>query len=254
MARLWRVYHPDLPEGAGDSFALHAEEVRHVRQVLRLGAGEPLAVFDGAGTEWRARIETSDPDRVVVRLDSPITRPVEPALALRLYQGLCKPERMDRVIEKATELGVAELFALKSGRAARQHAITPRRLTRWRRIGVEACKQSGRRRLPRIEVCEELPLTLPPGTLGLVLDPGDSAVPLGVVCRATPRPDRLWLAVGPESGFDAEELEGWRDAGWIRAGLGPRTLRADTAGLVAAAILLHLWGDLAPDSDPRGRC
>jgi 16S rRNA (uracil1498-N3)-methyltransferase len=64
----------------------------------------------------------------------------------------------------------------------------------------------------------------------------------------------LWLAVGPESGFDAEELEGWRDAGWIRAGLGPRTLRADTAGLVAAAILLHLWGDLAPDSDPRGRC
>ena len=249
MARLWRVYHPGLPGEHGAAFDLDVEEARHVHRVLRLKTGEPLAVFDGAGTEWRAVIVSSERDRVAVTLDAPITRPVEPSLVVGLYQGLCRPERMDWVVEKATEVGVAAVYPWKSRRAG-PHTITAQRLARWRRIAAEACKQCGRRRLPRIEPCEELPRQLPPDTLGLVLDPGSAAAPLARVCRGRAAPRQVWLAVGPESGLDAAELEARSGAGWIRTGLGPRVLRADTAGLVAASVLLHQWADLGADSFP----
>ncbi len=243
MARLWRVYHPRLPAKQGAVFDLGVEEARYVQRVLRLRTGEPLAVFDGEGTEWRAVVVTSDRDRVAVKLDAPITHPVEPALVVGLYQGLCRPDRMDWVIEKATEVGVAAIYPWKSRRAG-PHTITPQRLARWRRIAAAACKQCGRRQLPRIELCEELPRQLPPATLGLVLDAGSTAAPLAAVCRRQPAPHQVWLAVGPESGFEAEEVEARSSEGWIRAGLGPRILRADTAGVIAASIVLHHWADL----------
>jgi len=253
MARLWRVYHPGLPAEPGASFDLEVDEARHVHRVLRLETGEPLAVFDGEGTEWRAVVVTSDRDRVAVELEAPITGPVEPSLVVGLYQGLCKPERMEWVIEKATEVGVAAVYPWKS-RRAKAHAITPERLARWRRIAAAACKQCGRRRLPRIEVCEELPRQLPPATLGLVLDPGSAAAPLAEVCRRQPAPRQVWLAVGPESGLEAEEITARPGAGWIRTGLGPRVLRADTAGVVAASIVLHRWADLGAESVPEEPC
>jgi 16S rRNA (uracil1498-N3)-methyltransferase len=246
MARLWRVYHPGLPAKPGAAFDLGAEEARHVQRVLRLKTGEPLAVFDGEGTEWRAVVVTSDRDRVAVKLDAPITHPVEPALVVSLYQGLCRPERMEWVIEKATEIGVAAIYPWKSRRAG-PHAITTHRLARWRRIAAAACKQCGRRQLPRIEPCEELPRELPPATLGLVLDAGSAAVPLAAVCRRQPAPQQVWLVVGPGSGFEAQEVDAQPAAGWIRARLGPRVLRADTAGVIAASIVLHHWADLGAE-------
>ena len=226
MARLWRVYHPELPTQHGATFDLDGEEARHVHRVLRLKPGEPLAVFDGEGTEWRAVIVTSERDRVAVKLDVSITRPVEPSLVVGLYQGLCRPERMEWVVEKATEVGVAAVYPWKSCRAG-PHTITPQRLARWRRIAAAACKQCGRRQLPRIEPCEELPRQFPPNTLGLVLDTGSAAAPLATVCRRQAAPRQVWLAVGPESGLDAEEVEARSGVGWIRTGLGPRVLRAE---------------------------
>ena len=253
MARLWRVHHPGLPAKPGAAFDLGVEEARHVQRVLRLKTGEPLAVFDGEGTEWRAVVVTSDRERVAVRLDAPITRPVEPSLIVGLYQGLCRAERMEWVIEKATEVGVAAVYVWTS-RRAKPHAITPHRLARWRRIAAEACKQCGRRQLPRLEVCEELPRELPAGTLGLVLDPGSTALPLAELCRRQPSPRQVWLAVGPESGLEAEEIDTRPGAGWIRAGLGPRILRADTAGVIAASIILHHWADLGSGPVPQEPC
>lgn len=238
MARLWRAHHPDLPSTAGSEVSLARDEAHHVNRVLRLRAGDRLALFDGSGSEWRATLTASGPDRVTARLDEPETGSVEAPLELHLLQGLCAGERMELVVRKATEVGVASILPFS---AARSTGARPsgHKLERWRRIAVEACKQSGRRRVPRVELLDGLPAAGADGP-SLLLDP--SGPPIGD--RLAGPQEVIRLAVGPESGFDAVELASARDAGWIPVGLGPRTLRTETAGLVAAAIVLHRLGDL----------
>jgi 16S rRNA (uracil1498-N3)-methyltransferase len=238
MARLWRVYEP----AAGDagSLVLSAAETHHVRRVLRLGPGDRVAVFDGRGREWSATIESYAGDAAQVRLEAEIFDPIEPALELSLYQACDRAERMDWVVQKGTELGLVAVFALDAGRHERGGA-GERRLARWRRIAVEAAKQSGRRRVPHVAAAAELPAA-PDGVLALVLDPGAGGG-IARICGGR-APERAWLAVGPEGGFTHEQVESAAAAGWRRARLGPRILRTETAGLVAAALLFGLAGDL----------
>jgi 16S rRNA (uracil1498-N3)-methyltransferase len=239
MARLWRAFH-----GAGGApgveVVLEDEEAHHVLRVLRLHAGEPLSVFDGQGREWLGAIVRAGSGEVVVRLEEERTDHVEPALPLLLVQGLCRPERLEWVLEKATEIG-ARAIALASCERSEGPVPSPERLARWRRILLEACKQSGRRRIP--DLFGPMPLreaaALGTGTR-VVLQPG--ARPLAEVVPA--RPDAVALAVGPQGGFSEEEVDGLRGAAWATASLGPRVLRTETAGPVAAALLLHCWGDL----------
>jgi len=249
MARTWRLHHPGFLGTAGASFALGEQEAHHVRRVLRLAPGERVAVFDGAGSEWSAVIETSDREGVRLRLEAPVAGRVEPTLEVVLFQALCKSERMEWLLQKATEIGVSEIRPFPSERSGQQR-VTDHRLTRWRRVVVEAAKQSGRRVVPKIEVHDALPRE--PPTLGLLLDPRPEAAPLGRLCGATERPQGVWVAVGPESGFETHEMDSWCASGWRPARMGPRVLRADTAGVVAATILLHWWGDLGSGSAPAG--
>jgi len=241
VSRLWRVHHAELPAVAGASIDLGQKEAHHVHRVLRLRTGEPVAVFDGQGSEWRAVVSCSATGRVTLTLEAPLESDVEAPLELELYQGLCKADRMDWIVQKATELGVAAVrpFVCRRSEARRP---SERRLERWRRIALEACKQCGRRRAPVVEPSDGLPGVPAQGTVAFVLDP--EGPPLADGCAALSGLPRLWIAIGPEGGFEGDELRVWGAAGWRRAGLGPRTLRADTAGLVAAAILLHRLGDL----------
>lgn len=242
MARLWRAHHPGLAAEVGAEVELSREESHHVGRVLRLGPGERLSLFDGAGREWDAVIVPSPAPRVVVRLERERVDRVEAPLDVRLYQGLCRPDRMDWLVQKATEVGVAAIHPVATARAEAWRG-SERRLERWRRIAVEAAKQSGRRRVPEITPCPDLPAAGPAGPLSLLLSPDPRSRPLGLALgQRSPGPVRV--AVGPEGGFDAEELARWSDAGWLAASLGPRTLRAETAGIVAAALILHAWGDL----------
>jgi 16S rRNA (uracil1498-N3)-methyltransferase len=254
MARLWRVYHPELPSTAGASVELGESEGEHLSRVLRLRPGEQVAVFDGAGNEWRAAVLRCDRKRVAVRLEEPVSEVVDPEFEVVLHQGLCKPDRMDWLVQKATEVGVAAVLVFAAERTGPCTA-TSHRLARWRRIALEACKQSGRRRVPRIDSCQGLPVPPPSGVLCLLLDAGRSVPPLASVCAASGRPaSGVWMAVGPEGGFESGEIEPWEEAGWRRAGLGPRTLRAETAGIVATSIVLHLWADLGAADAAHGDC
>jgi 16S rRNA (uracil1498-N3)-methyltransferase len=246
------VHHPDIPGTAGATFELDEQESHHVRRVLRLGAGEHVSVFDGEGGEWRAVIAAGGRKRVTLQLEHPVADPVEAPLEVVLYQALCRTSRMEWVLQKATEVGVSAVHTFATARSG-AYAVKDQRLARWRRVVVEACKQSGRRRLPRIEVRETLPPP-PPGTLGVLLDPRPAATPLGEVVARNAPPGAVWLAVGPESGFEEPEVASWTGCGWQRAGLGPRTLRSDTAGVVVASILLHLWGDLGSARDSCRHC
>jgi len=241
MGRTWRAYHPGLPAERGATLALSAEEAHHIRRVLRLGVGDPVRVFDGAGAEWTGVIERASPAEVVLRLVEPLGQPVDPALPIELFQGWCRPERTDWIVQKATEIGVASirLFRAERSDAARPSAT---RLERWQRIAVEACKQSGRRRVPAVEVIDELPAA-GSDVLGLLPDPEPGRPALAELLAAG-RPGPVALAIGPEGGFSAAELALAVERGWRAVSLGPRTLRAETAALVAAAIVLHQWCDL----------
>jgi 16S rRNA (uracil1498-N3)-methyltransferase len=254
MGRLWRVHHPGLPTSPGASFELVADEARHVCRVLRLKPGDRIAVFDGEGSEWQAVIERAEGERVSVTLKTAVAGAVEPAMEVVLFQGLCRAERMEWLVQKATEVGISAVLAIATERPGRK-VVTDHRLARWRRIAVEACKQSGRRCVPRVDVYTALPASPSTGTLGLLLDAEPGTPPLADVCapEAAP-PPRVWLAVGPEGGFEPHEINAWARQGWQRVGLGPRTLRADTAGVVVAAIVLHRWADLGTGSPPAGDC
>lgn len=245
MARLWRLLVPGCDPGA--DIPLPPDEAHHARRVLRLAPGDRVAIFDGAGGEWEAELVAPD----LARALRPIDAPVEPPRPFRLYQGLCRSDRIDQVVQKGTELGLAAIVVWTGARRADAPPPKPARLERWRRIAAEACKQSGRRVLPAVEAIDALPAP-PADVAAFLLDPlaprplgapagGESGPAARVAASAAAA---VWLAVGPESGLDPAEAEAAEQAGWTRAALGPRVLRAETAGIVATAVALRLWGDL----------
>ncbi len=240
MARRWRAWHAHGGP-PGSDVRLGDDEAHHIVRVLRLRAGEPLAVFDGEGREWEGTIVEAQGGTVRVRLGEELRDTVEAPLPLTLVQGLSRPDRVEWVVEKATEVGVHAIVLASCARSDGPPP-SPARLQRWHRIVLEAAKQSGRRRLPALPE----PRPLGEATSGLqgtriVLHPG--GVPLAAILEAPP-PSSVALAVGPEGGFEDAEVEALRAAGWEAASLGPRVLRTETAGPVAAALVLHRWGDL----------
>jgi 16S rRNA (uracil1498-N3)-methyltransferase len=249
MERQWRVHHPALPVEPDATIELSPAESHHVHRVLRLRTGDGLWVFDGRGRERPGVIEGGGAGGVRVRLEEEVERQVEAPLEITLFQALCRPDRMEWVIQKATEIGVATVHPFPTERAEGR-APTAGRLERWRRIAIEACKQSGRCRIPGVEPLEGLP-DPPPGRTAILLDGGPRAGALGEVLSRS-KLGGVWIAVGPESGFTADEVAHATEKGWQSARLGPRTLRTETAGLVAASIVLHRWGDLGPAAGPAG--
>lgn len=243
MSRERRVFHEGPAPSPGDLLDLSRDEAHHVLRVLRLRAGDALRVFDGRGGEWEASLVSSAGSSARARIGEAVTSAVESPLTVVLFQALCRSDRMELVVQKGTEIG---LRAIRPWPAVRSESPMPsaKRLERWRRIAIESCKQSGRRTAPSIEPLESLPT--PPddaSVAALVLDAAEAGRPIGErLAGASGR--EVWLAVGPEGGFDEGEREAALAGGWLACSLGPRTLRTETAGLVAAALVLHRWGDL----------
>ena len=241
--------------GAGASVVLSSEESRHLRDVLRLRAGDEARVFDGEGCEYACRVVEAGRGRegavleVLGRVEPPSP---ESPLELTLAVALLKGEKFDLVVQKATELGVARVVAVAAKRAevrVREREDAARRAARWRRLALEAAKQSGRARVPAVEGpvdFEELvggEHHAPPGLRVMFAERGGdplaslSADGGGTASRAT-------ALVGPEGGWEAEEVERARGHGWKIITLGGRVLRAETAAIAVAALLQHLRGDL----------
>jgi 16S rRNA (uracil1498-N3)-methyltransferase len=242
VSRRRRVYHPALADSVPELVTLTAEESHHVQRVLRLRAGDPLVLFDGAGSEWDGSVETLGASGVEVRLGGARESAVELAIDIRLYQGLCRYDRVEWVLQKATELGARSVHVVTLSRSE----VPPppkNRQERWQRLIIEASKQSGRTRVPELELIEGLPAGgTRPGSDSIVFDVSPGANALGPH-PSSPKPSEIRLAVGPEGGFSAEEVEAAKTGGWRPAGLGPRTLRTETAGIVAVALATHIWGD-----------
>jgi len=238
---LRRAFLAVTPKPA-DRVDLDPDESHHVARVLRLKTGDALAVFDGKGGEWEATIEVPSRDRVTVVVGGVRAGHVEPELRVVVFQALTRPEKLEWVLQKGTEIGVSA-FRLVGSERVEAPPPSPSRLSRYERIVMEACKQCGRRVLPALT----LGSLAPPdgGVLAIILAHGAGVAPLGSVL-AGPKAAEVWLAVGPEGGFSDDEIEAAVASGWRRASLGPRVLRTETAGAIAAAIVLHAWGDLGP--------
>lgn len=239
-----RIYTSE-PLMSGQTRTLTPAASRHVSRVLRLGAGDPITVFDGSGTDYQAEIIGIARESVRVRVGAGRAVSRESPLHVMLLQGVSRGPRMDMVVQKATELGVTEILPVHTTRSV-VHLAGERaaaRLAHWRSIAASACEQCGRSVLPAIHPPAEFAnaaLPVSPGTLGLILHP-DGAM-AGVLREE--RPERVLLAIGPEGGFTPDELAAFANSGWTRLRLGPRILRTETAPIAALSVLQFAWGDL----------
>ena len=225
-----------LPDAAG----------HHLMKVLRLGSGDSLTVFDGCGGEYDATVARVSRTAVEVDLGVHWTVDRESALSVELGQGICKGDRMDLVVQKATELGVRAIRPVLCERTVVKldPSRAERRIAHWRAIAVHAAQQSGRTRVPDVSGVEYLHtwLSRPEPGPRIVLSP-DAEASLADLDR--PAPDEaVRLLVGPEGGLAPRELEHARAAGFAELRLGPRVLRTETAALVALSMLQARWGDL----------
>ena len=246
--RLSRVYVDGVLH-AGELIELPAAAGVHVAKVLRARSGEELVVFAGDGREFTASIEGVHGSRVTVALGEARAVDRESPLALTLLQCLARADRMDLIVQKATELGVARLVPLQSRRSVMRldAAQAESKAAHWRAIAASACEQCGRNRLPAIEVPRRLAdyLAQPPaGGPRLLLDPDVGASGSAPAILAEAALAEATLAVGPEGGFEAEELEAFRLAKFTGLKLGPRVLRTETAAIAALAWLQSSYGDL----------
>ena len=246
--RLTRLY-VDAPLASGGLLELPAHAATHVARVLRARDGDPVVLFNGDGREFESRIESVRGLRVTVAVGAGRTVTRESPIALTLLQCLPRGDRMDWIVQKATELGVARIVPLVSRRSVvKISAIQAEAKTaHWRAIAVAACEQSGRNRVPTIDTPRGLDDHL--GAIGnagvrVVFEPDASPHPATMAGTDRTPPAELDFAIGPEGGFDPQELEGLRLAGFRSVRLGPRILRTETAAIAALVWLQSRFGDL----------
>ncbi len=239
-----RFYYP-LPLSPGAVVDLPEQAAHHVMRVLRMAPEQRLRLFDGQGGEWMGAIRSISRSGVSVRVTTHASREVEAGLKVVLAQGISSRERMDFTIQKAVELGVAEVFPLATRRSVvkLREDRASRRVDHWQHLAIAACEQCGRNRVPSIHPVMDLADWL--GTLArsadearVMLSP-DGALTL----RELPAPPAVLLLVGPEGGLDSDEQHTAASCGFQAVRLGPRILRTETAALAAVAAMHALWGD-----------
>ena len=232
---------------------LPADEARHLTRVLRLGVGADVAVFDGAGREFVARVEHVSRRGVSVRLVEPRTPAPEPAIPLTLVQAVLKGEHMDRVVRDAVMMGVAAIQPVATAHGQVRLSALERGggIERWRRVAVASAKQCRRAVVPPVHQAR---------TIGDVVSdaPADGAMRILLVEPAAawpgtreawrlghqPAPRSAVVAVGSEGGWAPSEVESAVAHGWLPVALGRRTLRADAVPVAAIAALQVCWKDL----------
>ncbi len=231
----------------------HGREVRlpdqageHVARVLRLDRGAPLILFNGDGREFDATLASLAKHAVTAEIVGVREAGRESPLKLTLAQGIARGEKMDWILQKATELGVARIVPIVTERTEVKldEERAGRRMAHWTQVIAGACEQSGRTRLPALEAPQRMDRWLAAladtAALRLALMPeGDATV------QQFPHVDNgAILAVGPEGGFSENDMALLKQAGFHGLRLGPRILRTETAGLAALAALQSRFGDL----------
>lgn len=227
----------------GATVELPANAARHVSGALRMQPGAELILFNGSGGEFAAVIASSDRKRVAVTVTTYIAREAESPLQVQLGIVMSRGDRMDWVVQKATELGVQAITPLTSERC--EVRLKPdraaKKITHWQQIARSACEQCGRNRVPEISSV---------AALGDWASSSTAALKLVLHHRSETRaldeqaPGSVALLIGPEGGLTDAEIEASHGCGFLPLALGTRVLRTETAPLAALAILQARWGDM----------
>ncbi|MGI6358097.1 MAG: 16S rRNA (uracil(1498)-N(3))-methyltransferase [Bacillota bacterium] len=220
-----------------------ADDAKHIARSLRMQPGETIEVVI-AGQAYQAELQTVSAEVVTATLAQRLSDSESP-LEIYLYQALPKGDKMELIIQKATELGVKEVIPLLSARVVVKwrHSAGEQRLQRWQRIAEEAAKQSRRSTIPTIR--QPLPLReLPPDSGRLRLVAWEEAKQPLADLLTQHQPQAVEVVVGPEGGLDWDEAEFLAGIGFQSVSLGPRILRTETAPLALLSVLQYQWGDL----------
>lgn len=236
-----RIYYPH-PFSIGDEIEFDKESSHYFLNVLRLKPQEEIILFNGQDGEFKAEfIPLKKIAHAKIMSFAAINR--EPSFALHLGQAIARGDRMDLVIQKATELGVSEITPLLTRKCniKLDEVNSPKKMQHWQRIIISACEQSGRTALPLLH--PPRPLTdwaaQPFSGCSLLFDLNGSQS-----LKNISKPTAIRLAIGPESGWTSEENSLLLTKGFEACTLGPRVLRTETAGLAAISILQGLFGDV----------
>jgi 16S rRNA (uracil1498-N3)-methyltransferase len=254
--RLTRVYVEEAVT-AGKRLVVEGSAANHITRVLRLRSGDALTVFNGSGGEFGARIEEFRKNSVVVSVEDHRPSDRESRLSLTLAQGISRGERMDWIIQKATELGTSRIVPLftKRSMVRLDDKQAERKLQHWRAIAVAACEQCGRNKVPElatpVDFFDALPADSSDATRLLLSPTGDLRIEdlqdmgddvhrdaIGSAGKA------ITVLIGPEGGLEDVEQEAALAAGFKAVRLGPRVLRTETAAIAALTIIQHHFGDL----------
>jgi 16S rRNA (uracil1498-N3)-methyltransferase len=247
--RLTRV-HVEAVLTPGAVVELPRETASHLAKVLRARSGDPLILFSGDGREYAGSVESVRGSRVTASVGNGADVDRESPFAITLVQCVPRGDRMDFIVQKATELGVTRIVPVLSQRSVVRldAAQADSKAAHWRAVVVNACEQCGRNRLPVIEAPAPLIGYLgsnaaagaAPRTARFVLEPEVEAATAPAALETA----AVHIAVGPEGGFGDEELEAFRIAGFVRLRLGPRILRTETAAIAALTWLQARFGDM----------
>lgn len=236
------------------SITLRGDQARYIGRVLRLKPGATFIMFDGSGGEFPATVAAISRNDIDINIGAEILRNVESPLSIHLLQGVSRGERMDFVVQKATELGVSRItpvlseFSVVKLDAKRAE----KRALHWLNIATSACEQSGRNVLPKIDAPQPLRNWFGDNLVGssprIMLRPG-AAKPLCAMHNPGEKPAAaITLLVGPEGGFSELEYEHAGLAGFVAVSFGPRIMRTETAAIAGITVLQSLFGDLGNNS------
>ncbi|MDP2694570.1 MAG: 16S rRNA (uracil(1498)-N(3))-methyltransferase [Gallionella sp.] len=238
---------PPLP--LGGSFDLPPDAAHHAARVLRLREGNRVEIFDGLGNECHGVIAELGGKRVVVGEITAVNADRESPLPVMLAQALSSSEKMDWVIQKATELGVTEIQPLDTERSVARLSAerAAKRLEHWRQVAISACEQCGRNVLPEIHAPLDIMAWLqqglaqqPPAAKFILLPQGAASL------HSQPKPQgKVVLLIGAEGGFTQAESDSALRCGFMPIRLGARVLRTETAAVAGLAALQTLWGDFS---------
>ena len=246
-----RYFYIDPPGIHADQVSLRGPEVHHIRNVLRLKAGDFIGLYDGTGFEYEAVIQNVEAQRVDIKILRRFKAPATAAAEIIVAQAFLKAKKMDELIRRLCELGVAGWIPFFSQRSIPRpdNERLAARCNRWRRIALEALKQCRR---------SDLPLIPEPMGFDQILEYSrscdlkivfweEATDPLDKLNPATilDRPRKILLMLGPEGGFSAAEIQKIRDKGFAVASLGPRILRSETAAIAACSLIQYIYGDMS---------
>ena len=241
MPRFFIDYTPEV----GGAAVIEGADARHIGGALRMTPGETLTLCDGKGTDYACTVTAVEKERVTLSVDAAAPNATEPSLAVTLYMGLPKGDKMELIIQKCVELGVTAIVPVATSRCIvkldGKDAV--KKQARWQKIAAEAAGQSGRGIIPTVEnpITWKQALARFANEYTLLCYEGGGQ-PIGQL--VTPDDKAVSLVVGPEGGFDLAEVEAVTAIGGKITTLGPRILRCETAPLAAIAVLMENSGNM----------